>query len=284
MQWVDVDPSDRSPSSASAGRTSSPCSRRPAARSSRDSMAIVAWLERQVPEPALWPAAPARRAGGRRLRRVVQPRLEGARRTRSPPSASGSCPTRAKLDAWSAALAGWLPWFEALLDGRDFLLGRDARRRRHLRLPVPEVRRPGPGARRRGPVPRRPRRAPSRHRGGLPAARGLGAAARRAAAGPSAAPAAAMSSVPRRRGTGRTTRPSPSAPRATHREVLSGVTGSFMRPSCACFNLRLSQGHTEREYRALTGVSTDRPAPPAGRSHVVHRSVSGSLGNRGSNL
>ncbi len=87
-----------------------------------DSMAIVAWVERETPEPALWPSDPAARA-------QTDIFVEWFNRVwKVPPNAiaqerSRLVPDDALIAGWIAELAGWLPWFEALLDGREFLLG-----------------------------------------------------------------------------------------------------------------------------------------------------------------
>ena len=73
--------------------------------------------------PAAPPPRPGPPRGDARLRRLVQPGLEARRRTRSPTSSSSPCPIPTRIAALAAEMAGRLGWFEALLAGRDFLLG-----------------------------------------------------------------------------------------------------------------------------------------------------------------
>jgi len=121
-QWVDVDADDRSPVERISGQDLVPVLVAASGEVISDSMAIVDWLERQVPEPALWPAAPARRA-------EVDVFIEWFNRVwKVPPNAIAAerdrlVPDTARLQGWNAALAGWLFWFEALLEGREFLMG-----------------------------------------------------------------------------------------------------------------------------------------------------------------
>jgi glutathione S-transferase len=112
-EWVDVDPQDRSAVRALSGQDLVPVLELPGGGGLADSMAILAWLEAEHPEPPLWPADPARRA-------ETDIALEWFNEVwKGPPNriAEGAAHAR---DA--AALSRWLPWFEALLAGRDFLL------------------------------------------------------------------------------------------------------------------------------------------------------------------
>ena len=89
-----------------------------------DSMAIVAYLEAKVPEPPLYPADPARRA-------EVEVFVDWFNRVwKGPPNEieaeeATAQPDRARIAALSAEMAGALDRFEALLAGRDHLMGDD---------------------------------------------------------------------------------------------------------------------------------------------------------------
>jgi len=109
VDWVDHDPADRSAIRALSGQDFVPVAEIDG-RVISDSPAILRELERLVPAPALWPAEPARRAEAdvfvdwfNRVWKVAPNRMAG--------------------DADAAELRGSLDRFEALLDGRDFLLG-----------------------------------------------------------------------------------------------------------------------------------------------------------------
>ncbi len=82
-----------------------------------DSPVILRELERLAPDPPLWPAEPARRAEAdvfvdwfNRVWKVAPNRM----------AEEPGAPEQAQ---WAAELRGSLDRFEALLDGRDFLLG-----------------------------------------------------------------------------------------------------------------------------------------------------------------
>ena len=123
VDWVDVDPDDRSAVVALSGQDLVPVLEADHGEVVADSMRIVRWLEKRRPDPPLWPAEPGAPRGGRRLRRVVQPRLEAARPTRWPPSSPAPEPDEQRLHDLSDELRGWLHLFEELLDGRDWLMG-----------------------------------------------------------------------------------------------------------------------------------------------------------------
>ncbi len=113
VEWVDVDPADRSPVVAASGQPLVPVLEADGEVVS-DSTAIVEWLEERFPEPALFPAEPARRAEARifadwfnRVWKVAPNRLAD----------------EGPDEALAAELRGSLELFEALLDGREFLFG-----------------------------------------------------------------------------------------------------------------------------------------------------------------
>jgi glutathione S-transferase len=120
-EWVDVDPADRRPVREVSGQDLVPVMRTDQGEVVVDSMRIVLWLENHRPSPPLWPADPARRA-------EVDVFIEWFNRVwKGPPNAMAAelerpRPDRARLDALSDELRGWLHWFEALLEGRDHLM------------------------------------------------------------------------------------------------------------------------------------------------------------------
>jgi glutathione S-transferase len=111
IAWIDHDPDDRSAIRALSGQDFVPVAEIDG-RVIADSPVILRELERLVPEPALWPAEPARRAEAdvfvdwfNRVWKVAPNRMAG--------------------EADAAELRGSLDRFEALLQGRDHLLGDD---------------------------------------------------------------------------------------------------------------------------------------------------------------
>lgn len=120
-QWVDVDPDDRRPVVELSGQELVPVLDA-GGEVVADSMAIVAWLEREHPEPALWPSDPARRA---EADIAIQWFDEVWKR---PPNEIDEerariVPDETSIASDARALLDWLPWFEGLLSDRDFLLG-----------------------------------------------------------------------------------------------------------------------------------------------------------------
>jgi glutathione S-transferase len=122
VEWVDVDPADRSPVRAVSGQELVPVLETGHGEVIADSMRILAWLESHRPAPPLWPADPVRRA-------EVDVFLEWFNRVwKGPPNAmeaelGAAEPDRARLDAHAAEMRRWLHWFEALLEGREHLMG-----------------------------------------------------------------------------------------------------------------------------------------------------------------
>ena len=163
------------PSASSAARTSCPCCRPTRTRSSSTRCGSSRWLEARRPDPPLWPADPARRA-------EVDVFVEWFNRVwKTPPNAIDAelgrpRPDRAKIDAWAEEMRGWLHWFEALLEGRDHLMGdafgaADVAAFPFLKYGV------FPRSGRRRAVPPDPHGAPA-DRGRVPAPRGLDPARR----------------------------------------------------------------------------------------------------------
>jgi glutathione S-transferase len=122
VEWVDVDPADRSPVRELSGQDLVPVLQTDHNEVIADSMRIVAWLEARRPDPPLWPADLARRA-------EVDVFVEWFNRVwKGPPNAieaelRGPAPDEAKIAAWGEEMRGWLHWFEALLEGREHLMG-----------------------------------------------------------------------------------------------------------------------------------------------------------------
>ena len=122
VEWVEVDPADRSPVRELSGQDLVPVLLTDQNEVVVDSMRIVAWLEARRPDPPLWPADPARRA-------EVDVFVEWFNRVwKTPPNAIEAelgrpQPDRARIDAWAEEMRGWLHRFEALLEGREHLMG-----------------------------------------------------------------------------------------------------------------------------------------------------------------
>ena len=112
IDWVDVDPDDRTPVEAVSGQTLVPVLVH-GDEVVTDSPRILEWLEERVPEPPLYPREPAQRAAAtvfvqwfNRVWKVAPNALVGG------------------VDAaLSAELRATVGIFEGLLDGRDYLLG-----------------------------------------------------------------------------------------------------------------------------------------------------------------
>jgi glutathione S-transferase len=121
LEWVDIDPLDRSPVEAVSGQSLVPVLV-DGDEVVSDSPAIVEWLERRFPERPLYPSDPARRA---EVQVFVSwfnnvwkrpPNLMAAEEEKPDPDA-------ARIAAWSASMRASLDLFESLLDGRDYLYG-----------------------------------------------------------------------------------------------------------------------------------------------------------------
>jgi glutathione S-transferase len=116
VDWVDHDPADRSAIRALSRQDFVPVAELDG-QVIVDSPVILRELERRVPDPPLWPAEPARRAEAdvfvdwfNRVWKVAPNRMADE-------------PGALEQAAWAAELRGSLDRFEALLTGRDFLLG-----------------------------------------------------------------------------------------------------------------------------------------------------------------
>jgi glutathione S-transferase len=116
VDWVDHEAADRSAIIELSGQPFVPVAEI-GGRIISDSPVILRELERLAPDPPLWPADPPRRAEAdvfvdwfNRVWKVAPNRMA------EEPGAPGH-------GAWAAELRGSLERFEALLQGRDFLLG-----------------------------------------------------------------------------------------------------------------------------------------------------------------
>ncbi len=122
VDWVDVDPDDRSPVVELSGQDLVPVLEADHGEVVADSMRIVAWLEKRRPDPPLWPAHRGRHA-------EVDIFIEWFNRVwKVPPNAMAAelaedQPDEHLLDDLSDELRGWLHLFEDMLDGRDWLMG-----------------------------------------------------------------------------------------------------------------------------------------------------------------
>ena len=122
VDWVDVDPDDRSAVEAVSGQGLVPVLETDHGEVVVDSMRIVSWLEKRRPDPPLWPAS-------RRRRAEVDVFVEWFNRVwKVPPNAiaaelAAAEPDRQLLHDLSDELRGWLHLFEEMLDGRDWLMG-----------------------------------------------------------------------------------------------------------------------------------------------------------------
>jgi glutathione S-transferase len=122
VDWVDVDPDDRSAVVALSGQDLVPVLETDHGEVIVDSMRIVAWLEKRRPDPPLWPAH-------RRRRAEVDIFIEWFNRVwKGPPNAMAAelakdHPDEHLLHDCSAELRRWLDLFEDMLDGREWLMG-----------------------------------------------------------------------------------------------------------------------------------------------------------------
>jgi maleylpyruvate isomerase len=121
FEYVDHDPADRSAIRALSGQDLVPVVELDG-EVLADSPAILRRIEERWPEPALWPAEPARRAETDTFVDWFNLVWKG------PPNEIDALlgapePDASRIADLEAELAGSRERFEALLDGRDFLLG-----------------------------------------------------------------------------------------------------------------------------------------------------------------
>ncbi len=166
VTWVEVDPADRRPLIALSGQELVPVLETPDAVVI-DSTVILRWLEQQVPDPPLWPADPQARA-------VTNIAIAWFNEVwKRAPNAIDEELSRPHPDAdaiagWSREIQDTLPWFETLLDGRDFLLGDTLGAMDVVSFPVPQVPHDRARRRRHRAVPLDPARAPAGGRAASP--------------------------------------------------------------------------------------------------------------------
>jgi glutathione S-transferase len=121
IDWIDVDPDDRSQVEAVSGQSLVPVLVA-GDEILHDSPVIVEWLERRVPEPPLYPREPARRA-------EVQVFVDWFNTVwKRPPNLIAAEELKPDPDAGLIAELGGrmraeLDRFEQLLDGREYLFG-----------------------------------------------------------------------------------------------------------------------------------------------------------------
>jgi glutathione S-transferase len=117
VEWVDVDPADRRPVREVSGQELVPVLVEDDGPVTADSTAILRRLEELHPEPPLWSRKEAARA-------ELDVFLDWFNRVwKRPPNLLADEPGRADEQEVAAELRGSLDLFEALLAGRDYLLG-----------------------------------------------------------------------------------------------------------------------------------------------------------------
>jgi glutathione S-transferase len=121
IEWIDVDPNDRTPIEDVSGQRLVPVLV-DGEEIVSDSPVIIDWLEQRVPDPPLFPRDPAHRA---EVRVFIDwfnnvwkrpPNLIAAEEDKPQPDA-------ARIAELAARMRGYIPLFEDLLDGRDYLFG-----------------------------------------------------------------------------------------------------------------------------------------------------------------
>jgi glutathione S-transferase len=117
VEWVDVDPADRSPVQEISGQELVPVLVADDGEVVADSTAILRRLEELHPEPPLWPRDEAKRA-------ELDVFLDWFNRVwKRAPNLLADEPSRSDAAESAAELRRSLDLFEALLAGRDHLLG-----------------------------------------------------------------------------------------------------------------------------------------------------------------
>jgi len=114
VEWIDVDPDDRSPVEAVSGQRLVPVLVAEDGEVVYDSPAILEWLEARHPEPPLLPREPARRA-------EVRIFVDWFNRVWK--RAPNEIADHGATDALAAEMRGAVELFEALLAGREYLFG-----------------------------------------------------------------------------------------------------------------------------------------------------------------
>ena len=116
IEWIDVDPDDRSPVEAVSGQALVPVLV-DGDEVVFDSPVVLDWLEARFPEPPLYPRDPARRA-------EVRVFVDWFNRVwKRPPNLIADDPDGPRAPALSAEMRRAIAIFEDLLRGRDYLFG-----------------------------------------------------------------------------------------------------------------------------------------------------------------
>ena len=116
VEWVDHDPADRAPLIELSGQELVPVAEIEG-EVIVDSMRIVERLEALAPDPPLYPANPAERAG-------LDVFVEWFNLVwKGPPNQLDATPDEATAEALIARVRGWMPLFEAMLSGSPYLGG-----------------------------------------------------------------------------------------------------------------------------------------------------------------
>lgn len=122
IEWVDHDAADRGAIVALSGQELVPVMETPEGEVVTDSPVILRRLEERYPDPPLWPSDPARRAEAdvfvdwfNRVWKVAPNAIDA--------ELGRDDPDHERIAELAAELRGSLSRFEALLDGRDHLLG-----------------------------------------------------------------------------------------------------------------------------------------------------------------
>ena len=117
VDWIDIDPADRSPVRELSAQELVPVLVEDDGAVTADSTAILRRLEELDPDPPLWPREDAKRA-------ELDVFLDWFNRVwKRPPNLLADEPGRSDEAALVAELRGSLDLFEALLTGREYLLG-----------------------------------------------------------------------------------------------------------------------------------------------------------------
>ncbi len=122
VEIVMVDPADRTPIREVSGQDLVPVLVDDDGTVVHDSPVVLAHLEARHPEPALWPADPARRAETDTF--IEWFNLVWKRPPNLIVAEMGKPdPDEARIADLGERMTGWLERFESLLEGRDYLLG-----------------------------------------------------------------------------------------------------------------------------------------------------------------
>jgi glutathione S-transferase len=117
IEWVDHDAGDRSAIRALSGQELVPVLETANGLVLTDSPQILRWLEREYPDPPLWPDDPA-------LRARVDVLIEWFNGVwKGPPNWLADDPGNPAASAWATRLTAWTDTVEGLLSGAGYLVG-----------------------------------------------------------------------------------------------------------------------------------------------------------------